>query len=202
MNVVSWAGVPVSSVIAAKVDARSDAAGMPRNVLRAFVLGESNGDPNIIGDAGESAGLLQLHARGQGAGMTIAERQDPDRNLDVGVPPIVSAWNRSASMPYDRARVERVALTSGHPTENVDLLTPGTKAWRIAMAGAKNIGNWWDKLERDNPSAAVVVAAPVAPASSATAQIVGRVNQAAAWATENPGAALAAGAGVLALLLL
>lgn len=196
---VMWARYQVSDRVAALVDQHSDRERLPRNLLRAIVLAESGGNPSADGDGGESIGLLQLHARGQGAGMSVAERIDPERNLAVGVPPIARAWRNSAHMPYDRARVERVALTSGHPIENIDLATPSDdprSAWQIAMHGARNIGNVWDELQAWEPDAPTPT--PVAPA----AQAGQTVTEAVTWAREHPAFAVAAGVAAAALLLL
>ena len=58
--------------------------GAHRNTLAAMINHESGWDPFIIGDSGHSVGLLQLHDMGQGAGMSVIERQDPLTNLRVG----------------------------------------------------------------------------------------------------------------------
>jgi LysM repeat protein len=47
-------------------------------IMVAATLTESGGNSKAIGDGGHSAGLWQMHDRGLGAGMTIAERCDPD----------------------------------------------------------------------------------------------------------------------------
>ena len=62
------------------------AAGYPADVGRAAVVNawaESRLDPSAVSPAGNAVGLFQLHDRGLGAGMTVAERQDPGRNIDV-----------------------------------------------------------------------------------------------------------------------
>jgi len=199
---ITWAGVSVRADVAAMVDRKADTTGLPRNVLRAFVLAESGGDPDILGDGGSSVGLLQLHERGQGAGMSVAERRDPARNLAVGVPPIVRAWSATAAWPYDRARVERVALTSGHPVENIDTVVVGSNAWEIAMSGAQRIGTRWDALEREHPSDPEPPPAAAGAMGRTVANVTTRIGETGAWAREHPlEAAAAMAAGVLILLV-
>jgi len=197
-----WAGVSVRINVAEMVDRKAAATGLPRNVLRAFVLAESGGDPDAIGDGGASVGLLQLHERGQGAGMSVAERRDPARNLAVGVPPIARAWRNTAHVPYDRARVERVALTSGHPIENIDTVVVGSDQWEIAMSGAQRIGHWWDMLEREHPSEPEPPPATAAAMVHTITNFNTRIGETGAWAREHPlEAAAAVAAGVLILLV-
>jgi murein DD-endopeptidase MepM/ murein hydrolase activator NlpD len=56
---------------------RGAIAGVDR-IMVAAALTESNGNTEAIGDSGHSAGLWQLHDQGLGAGMSVAERCDPD----------------------------------------------------------------------------------------------------------------------------
>lgn len=56
-----------------------------RYTIAAQINQESGWNPFAVGDSGHSVGLLQLHDLGQGAGMTVAERQDPATNLRVGI---------------------------------------------------------------------------------------------------------------------
>lgn len=54
-------------------------------VIQAMIDHESGGRIRAVGDGGESLGLLQLHARGLGNGMTDAQRFDPEQNLRRGI---------------------------------------------------------------------------------------------------------------------
>jgi hypothetical protein len=59
------------------------AAGLPLALAAAAVVNayaESSLNPRAVGDSGASVGLFQLHERGAGAGMTVAERMDPTLN--------------------------------------------------------------------------------------------------------------------------
>ncbi|HEY9731409.1 MAG TPA: transglycosylase SLT domain-containing protein [Drouetiella sp.] len=77
----------------------------------ADMLVESGGNNKAIGDNGHSVGLFQLNDQGEGAGMSVAERQDPTRNAEIalshfakansGEDPGVVAYN--AERPADRA---------------------------------------------------------------------------------------------------
>lgn len=54
-------------------------------IIQAMIDHESGGRVRAVGDGGESLGLLQLHARGLGSGMTDAQRFDPEQNLRRGI---------------------------------------------------------------------------------------------------------------------
>lgn len=59
------------------------AAGWNSAVAAAAIVNayaESSLNPRAIGDGGKSVGLFQLHEKGGGAGMSVAERQDPTLN--------------------------------------------------------------------------------------------------------------------------
>lgn len=88
----------------------------------ADMLVESGGNNKAIGDNGHSVGLFQLNDQGEGAGMSVAERQDPTRNAEIalshfakansGEDPGVVAYN--AERPADRsAYVAKVDASLG-----------------------------------------------------------------------------------------
>lgn len=191
-GIAIWAGVHVAADIARLVDGAADTHGIPRNVLRAIVLAESSGDPGAVGDAGASVGLLQLHERGQGAGMSVAERKDPVRNLAVGVPPIADAWRATGGLGNARSRVERTAGMSGHPGDP-ERLTGHPK--QIAETGIASIVSWWERLEAEAPSTA---AANINGLPAGGLNDV--IDEAIAFAREHPAELLIAGA-VLMLVL-
>lgn len=64
-----------------------DEFGVPGSVpvIYAMVDHESGRRIRAVGDGGESLGLMQLHARGLGSGMTDAQRFDPYQNLRRGI---------------------------------------------------------------------------------------------------------------------
>lgn len=63
----------------------SAAYGVDPNVIAAMCWIESGFRPDAIGDDGQSVGLLQLHDAGLGAGLSVEERMDPERNLELGI---------------------------------------------------------------------------------------------------------------------
>lgn len=66
--------------------------GMDPALVLAVVEVESSFNADAIGDAGHSVGLMQLHDQGAGAGLTVAERRDPARNLAVGTAYLRECW--------------------------------------------------------------------------------------------------------------
>jgi TP901 family phage tail tape measure protein len=96
----SEVGVPIAEGIIAGFVQRMGAGGEMAEAVRAVVTtaikygidpaialalaqAESGLNPRAVGDRGESVGLFQLHARGQGAGMSVAQRQDPWINAET-----------------------------------------------------------------------------------------------------------------------
>jgi hypothetical protein len=51
----------------------------------ADMLVESGGNNTVTGDNGHSVGLFQLNDGGEGAGMSVAQRQDPTTNATVAL---------------------------------------------------------------------------------------------------------------------
>lgn len=193
---MSWGKYKVDTEIAALVDSFADRNRIPRNVLRAFVIAESYWGGRVSPDAhngnGEdSHGLLQLNrAGGQGAGRAVAELKDPRRNLEIGVPPIARAWNQYAQLGNTRERVLQTAWHSGHPTEAIEVLTEGSRSWRIAQEGGNRIANIWGELEGITPTV------PVSQADGYRRVF----DEAQRMLTERPAAAALGGAGLLVLL--
>lgn len=61
------------------------AKGVPAEIIAGAVINamaESSLNPKAIGDGGNSVGLFQLHRKGGGKGMSVAERQDPVKNTE------------------------------------------------------------------------------------------------------------------------
>jgi LysM domain/Lysozyme like domain len=61
-------------------------------IMVAAALAESGGNTNAIGDNGHSAGLWQMHDRGLGFGMTVADRCNPDIACDRMLPEFQRAF--------------------------------------------------------------------------------------------------------------
>lgn len=189
MASITWTGITLDATIARKVDAAADRAGVPRNFLRAIVLEESGGDPAIVGDNGASVGLLQLHEAGQGAGMTKAERKDPDRNLAAGMPAIRDAWRVQSGITPLRERVKAAAGLAGHP----NMLDAG-EPYR------ERIARRWELLQAENPDPAGTV--NLGPLQLDSTRIEAKVQGAIDYARAHPlqAAGVALGAAVLLMI--
>ncbi|MCS6801740.1 MAG: transglycosylase SLT domain-containing protein [Chloroflexota bacterium] len=59
--------------------------GVDPYIIAAMCWIESGFRPDAVGDDGHSVGLLQLHDEGLGFGMSVEERKNPERNLEVGI---------------------------------------------------------------------------------------------------------------------
>lgn len=75
----SQVGGAVNDVVGIIVK-RAIAVGIDPLIALALAKAESGLNPNAIGDNGASVGLFQLHERGQGAGLSVAQRQNPEIN--------------------------------------------------------------------------------------------------------------------------
>jgi hypothetical protein len=88
-------------------------------IIAGIVSAESGFDPNAVGDAGRSIGLLQLYVDG-GQGSAYRDNpdalKDPKLNLSIGVPPIAIATLQATQRGYSGERfIREVARSSGHP---------------------------------------------------------------------------------------
>ncbi|GMU39476.1 MAG: hypothetical protein AMXMBFR23_03420 [Chloroflexota bacterium] len=204
MPTITWAGVRVDEGLARKVDAAADAHAVPRNVVRAIVLAESAGRADVIAHeaaatrGGYSVGLLQLYDFGQGAGMSVAERQDPDRNLAVGVPHIARAWQATTHLT-GAERVRRTAALSGHPADPTVMAhgTPRVQAERAI----ERIVDLWRTLEGEAPDAVPVAFAGVVPFMDGP-QVQRLAEQGAGWVQAHPLVAAGAALALAALIAL
>ena len=59
--------------------------GVDPKLALAIAQQESGFNPNAIGDSGNSVGLFQLNIMGEGAGMTVAQREDPETNARIAL---------------------------------------------------------------------------------------------------------------------
>lgn len=86
MSTVSSMLANVSSsqrAMAEIIEREFTAAGYDQKMVVAAILNaiaESGLNPNAAGDGGQSIGLFQLYSNGAGAGMSVADRQDPVKN--------------------------------------------------------------------------------------------------------------------------
>jgi hypothetical protein len=63
-------------------------------IVNATVKAESGHNPNAVGDGGKSIGLFQMHEQGAGAGMSAADRSDPDKASSVMIPRFVAMYQQ------------------------------------------------------------------------------------------------------------
>jgi hypothetical protein len=85
-------------------------------IATACALVESGGDTEAGGDNGHSVGLWQLHDQGVGAGMTVAERQDPDTALARILPVFLQHWVAGQDNGLSGERLARyVAMNTERP---------------------------------------------------------------------------------------
>lgn len=63
-------------------------------IVNATVKAESGMNPNAMGDNGHSIGLFQMHDQGAGAGMSAADRADPDKASAVMIPRFVAMYQQ------------------------------------------------------------------------------------------------------------
>lgn len=59
--------------------------GIDPTLAVATMLVESGGDNKAVGDGGHSIGLFQLNDNGEGAGMSVAQREDPRLNAETAL---------------------------------------------------------------------------------------------------------------------
>jgi Transglycosylase SLT domain len=63
----------------------ANSLGVAPNLAVAIAQQESGLNPNAIGDNGNSVGLFQLNDNGEGAGLTVAQREDPTTNATIAL---------------------------------------------------------------------------------------------------------------------
>lgn len=63
-------------------------------IVNATAKAESGLNPNAMGDNGHSIGLFQMHDQGAGAGMSAADRSDPDKASAVMIPRFVAMYQQ------------------------------------------------------------------------------------------------------------
>jgi cell wall-associated NlpC family hydrolase len=91
--------IQIITFVAAQIATQT---GVDQNQLVAIAIAtarhESGLDPNAIGDNGNSVGLFQLNIKGEGAGMTVAQRQDPTANTKIAVQQIANVMKQNPGM--------------------------------------------------------------------------------------------------------
>lgn len=74
--------------------------GVPVGLALAVAQWESGLDPNNIGDNGHSVGLFQLNDKGEGSGLSVAQRQDPRRNAEIALSEIANVYKREPNASW------------------------------------------------------------------------------------------------------
>lgn len=110
--------------------------GLDRALL-AGAWGESKWDTEAVGDSGHSYGLWQMYDQGQGAGMTPAERMDPDIACDHMLPVYRAQWEKYQAEGWDGIELAtRVALGAERPFGWMDPDGPAAQGYRTGYAAA------------------------------------------------------------------
>ena len=74
--------------------------GVPVTLALAIAQVESGLNPDAIGDGGHSVGLFQLNDRGEGAGMSVADREDPRRNAEIALTQVANVLKSNPNMSW------------------------------------------------------------------------------------------------------
>ena len=112
---------------------------IPDEVIKAAIVNavaESGLNPNAVGDGGKSVGLFQLHERGAGHGMSVADRKDPVKNTNRIVDTYLGSQGKPMRAAYtagERRISELAALWSANVERPADKL--GEMARRRVLAG-------------------------------------------------------------------
>ncbi|MGA8330440.1 MAG: transglycosylase SLT domain-containing protein [Mycobacterium sp.] len=90
--------------------------GIPPALAMAVAQQESGMDPASIGDQGHSIGLFQLNDQGEGAGMSVAAREDPVTNTRIALTQIANVMRSEPNMSWGQiaAAAQRPADPTGY----------------------------------------------------------------------------------------
>jgi hypothetical protein len=87
--------------------------GIPPEVALALAKYESGIDPTRPGDGGHSIGLYQLYDAGLGAGMSVADREDPEKNAEVALAHLAMVRRQHPNLSWGQ-----VAAISQNPADH------------------------------------------------------------------------------------
>lgn len=80
------------------IEATAKESGVPAAYWAAAIQSESQGNPNAVGDNGNSIGLLQANrAGGRGSGHTVADLENPAYNLRIAIPEFQHAYQQATN---------------------------------------------------------------------------------------------------------
>ena len=91
---------------------RSHSATVCRRISPSRPYVESGLNPAAIGDQGNSVGLYQLNSQGEGAGLSIAQRQDPTQNATIA---LASRARSSVNLTADPGAIAAAAQRPANP---------------------------------------------------------------------------------------
>lgn len=86
-KVVSNIQIDVQGISNEMIDDIAVRSGVDPNIVKAIIMEESNGNPNAVGDGGESIGLMQIqpkHHKKRMEELGIVSLFDPQENVIVG----------------------------------------------------------------------------------------------------------------------
>ncbi|MBF1152522.1 MAG: lytic transglycosylase domain-containing protein [[Eubacterium] sulci] len=99
-KVVSNIQIEVRGISNEMIDDIATRSGVDPAIVKAIIMEESGGNPNAVGDGGESIGLMQIQARWHRAKMEelgIVSLFDPQENVTVGCDILSELLNRYGS---------------------------------------------------------------------------------------------------------
>jgi cell wall-associated NlpC family hydrolase len=107
-------------------------------IMAAGALAESGWDPQRRGDAGHSVGLFQLHDQGLGAGLSAAQREDPNLQVQVIAPEYRRWYAHWRAAGYRDAELAwRVCAWAERPRDYADPNSVAARAYRAAWAAVQ-----------------------------------------------------------------
>ena len=178
--------------------------GLPQSFLDAIIQGESGGNTSAYNfnpahlhangsyaPASRDYGLLQLNDHGQGAGQAVETLYNPERNLDIGVPPIAAAYQKAVAEGKDGFDLFlQTVHGSGHTiaTDRVKELYDKYVTPMLPAAPGKAVATTGGAGEGTTPGTAPTVAEQAADA-------VERGNAVMQWLTDPAGALIASFSG-------
>ena len=129
-----------SAAVAAALDAAARSFGVPRDVLYGIAATESNFDPSVIGDQGQSFGLLQVQlatAQAVGFGTTPQDLLDPGTNAAAGAAYLAAQLQRFqgnlvAAVSAYNAGAGGVMSNSGYIQQVATTATEFAQQWGMA----------------------------------------------------------------------
>lgn len=137
--------------------------GIPPELAIAVAQQESGMDPASIGDQGHSIGLFQLNDQGEGAGMSIAAREDPVTNARIALTQIANVMKQNPNQSWGQiaAAAQRPADPTGYAS-SIDNAIVGDGLNNLqGIANVFGVGQGISQVSAANKAAAGVTNTPV-----------------------------------------